>query len=344
MRISPPKFDYYILNTYQPEADGAPERLYASWLEQALAAEDLGYDTLWCTEHHFRHFGGMMPNPQLFLASVASRTRRIRLGTAVAILPLHHPMRIAEDVAMLDNISGGRVEVGVGRGMPQAEYEIFGADWETSHEHVTEALAIMRKSWAGQLFRWQGEHYRYGREVTVFPPPVQKPHPPVWVTANFDESHFRWIGRQGFNLMTLPWALPSYDRSRELIGIYQDSLADAGHDPARRNVLAMFPTHVCETAAEARAAEGYWARMVATATGERGGDLAHAMSFDDIVAQSRGIYGDVARCREHVAYIRDKLGLTHIATMHHFGGVPQETVLRSMRLFAEGVASAFSSG
>lgn len=335
------KFDYYVLNTYQPEQDGPPAALYASWGSQALLAEELGYDTLWCTEHHFRHFGGMMPNPQLFLASIAGRTQRIRLGTAVSILPLHHPMRIAEDLAMLDNISGGRVEAGVGRGMPQAEYEIFGADWETSHEQVTEALAILPKAWSGEPFVWQGRHYHYGRAVTVFPPPVQKPHPPIWVTANFDESHFRWIGEQSFNLMTLPWALPSYDRSRELIGIYRDSLAAAGHDPASRDVLAMFPTHVRETEQQAREAEQYWARMVATATGERGGDLAHGLSFDQIVAESRGIYGDASRCRDHVAYIREKLGLTHIATMHHFGGTPQEVVRESMQLFAKEVASVF---
>jgi alkanesulfonate monooxygenase SsuD/methylene tetrahydromethanopterin reductase-like flavin-dependent oxidoreductase (luciferase family) len=177
--------------------------------------------------------------------------------------------------------------------------------------------------------------------VTVFPPPIQKPHPPVWVTANFDESHFRWIGQQGFNLMTLPWALPSYDRSRELIDIYRESLCAAGFDPTTREVLAMFPTHVRPSFEQARDAEGYWRRMVATASGERGGDLAHALPFEQIVAESRGIYGDVSRCRDHVGHIRDKLGLTHIATMHHFGGVPQEIVLESMELFAEEVAPAF---
>src|SRR5579859_643514 len=113
------KFDYYLLNTYYPDLDGPAPTLYANWMEQALVAEESGYDTLWLTEHHFRDFGGMLPNPQILLGAVASRTRRIRLGTAVTIMPLHHPLRIAEDMAMLDNISGGRVDVGVGRGMPQ---------------------------------------------------------------------------------------------------------------------------------------------------------------------------------------------------------------------------------
>src|SRR5437762_2876733 len=87
------KFGYYILNTYVPDLDGDSSELYAHWLEQIDAAEDLGFDSLWVTEHHFRYFGGMLPNPQLLLAAAAQRTKRMRLGAAVTILPMHHPVR-----------------------------------------------------------------------------------------------------------------------------------------------------------------------------------------------------------------------------------------------------------
>ena len=95
------KFGYYFLNTYVPELDGESSELYAHWLEQIDAAEALGFDSLWATEHHLRYFGGMLPNPQLLLTAAAQRTKRMRLGAAVCLLPMHHPLQVAEDFAML---------------------------------------------------------------------------------------------------------------------------------------------------------------------------------------------------------------------------------------------------
>jgi natural product biosynthesis luciferase-like monooxygenase protein len=335
------KFDYYILNIYVPERDGPPQALYDKWTEQALLAEALGYDTLWLTEHHFRNFGGMCPNPQLLLAAMAARTRRIRLGTAVTVLPLHHPLRIAEDMAMLDTISGGRIEMGIGRGMPQAEYEIFGVRWEDSQARLEEAIAVIRGAWTSGAFTWDGTHYRYARPITLLPPPVQKPHPPIWCTANFEEEHFRWIGRQGFHLMTLPWLAPSNARTRELIAIWRDALIEAGHDPATREILVMYFTHVCHNAAEADEAAQFWLRTIGGAPGERGGENVRGLTFERLMSETRAIIGDSARCREQVAFIRETFGATHLATVHHFGGVGQDKVLASMRLFAAEVAPRF---
>ena len=103
------KFGYYILNTYVPELDGDSSELYSHWLEQIDAAEGLAFDSLWITEHHFRYFGGMMPSPSILLSAAAQRTNKMRLGAAVSILPMHNPLRIAEEFAMVDQLSGGRV-------------------------------------------------------------------------------------------------------------------------------------------------------------------------------------------------------------------------------------------
>ncbi|MBV9120504.1 MAG: LLM class flavin-dependent oxidoreductase [Chloroflexi bacterium] len=336
------KFDYYILNTYIPEVDGPANELYAKWLEQAALADELGYDTLWVTEHHFRIFGGMSPNPQIMLAAMAGRTRRIRLGTAVSILPLHHPLRIAEDMAMLDNLTNGRLEVGIGRGMPQAEYEIYGAGWEESQELLEEAAGILVRAWVTPDFTWSGKHYRYERPVTLLPPTLQQPGPPIWVTANFDESHFRWIGKMGFNLMTLPWVLPDFGESRRLINAYRSSLREHGHDVSSHQVLAMFPTHVGASDAEARATgERLQAGMFGISSGERGGQLARGLDFDRLVSDSRVLVGDAAACRDHVSRVRDELGITHLACLQHYGAAAQPLVLESMRRFAEDVAPAF---
>jgi natural product biosynthesis luciferase-like monooxygenase protein len=333
------KFDYYLLNTYYPELDGPAPTLYAHWMEQTQVAEEAGYDTLWVTEHHFRNFGGMIPNPQVLMAAFAAQTKRIRIGTAVTILPLHHPVRIAEDMAMLDNISGGRIDVGVGRGMPHLEYEVYGADWPTAQDYVEEEVAILRRAWTERPFTWEGAHYRYPKLMTVLPPPIQKPHPPLWMTANREEEHFRWIGRQGLNLLTLPWILPGYDTSRRLIGAYREALAEAGHDVEGFQVLAMFPTFVAESDAEARFAEKYWSNWTTLAFGERGSEILKTLDYDRVVAESRCIFGSPDTCRQHVRVLREALGITHVATVQHFGGMPQDRVLASMRLFAEEVAA-----
>ena len=137
------KFGYYILNTYVPELDGESPELYSHWLEQIDAAEALGFDSMWTTEHHFRYFGGMLPNPQLLLTAAAQRTQRMRLGSAVTLLPMHHPVRIAEDFAMLDLLSNGRLNFGAGRGMHPLEYLTFNADWNTAQLRLPEALDIV---------------------------------------------------------------------------------------------------------------------------------------------------------------------------------------------------------
>jgi natural product biosynthesis luciferase-like monooxygenase protein len=333
------KFDYYILNTYYPEHDGPARRLYGSWMEQALLAEELGYDTLWLTEHHFRDFGGMLPDPQVLIAAMAARTSRMRFGTAVTILPLHHPLRIAEDMAMLDNISGGRIDVGVGRGMPHIEYEVYAGDWPNAQDHVEEQVEILKRAWTERDFTWDGQHYQYPTPITVMPEPVQRPHPPLWMTANREESHFRWIGEHGLNLMTLPWILPSYELSRDLICAYREALTDAGLDPAKHEVLGMFPTYVAETDDLAREAEIHWQNWAKQAAGERGTEMWARLTYDNVVGESRCIFGSPATCRRHVQRLRDELGITHVATVQHFGGLPQEKVLASMRLFAEEVAA-----
>ncbi len=338
------KFGYYQLNTYYPELDGPAPELYRKFLEQTDVAEACGFDTAWFTEHHFRRFGGMVPSSLMMMAAVAQRTRRIRLGSAVVILPLHHPVKVAEEVAMVDLLSGGRVDVGIGRGMGNLEYRMFQADWPSAQDHMEESIAILRAAWTERPFSWHGKFHDFPAEVNVLPEPVQRPHPPIWVTANVSEAHFRWIGLQGFNLMTLPWILPNLARSRALIDIYRDALAEGGHDPSKHDVLAMFPTYCGESPAAARReAEPHWLNWRAMAQDEAREapppvqQAIGRLSWDVMAGESRAIFGDPAECRAKLAEIRDALGITHAAGVYHFGGLAQERVLASMRLFAQGV-------
>ena len=166
--FGPVKFGYYILNTYVPELDGESPELYAHWLEQIDAAENLGFDSLWITEHHFRNFGGMMPSPSVILAAAAQRTKKMRLGSAVSILPMHNPLRIAEEFAMVDLLSNGRLNFGAGRGMHPTEYAVFGYEWKNAQSRLPEALDIVIKAWSGGEFEWKGAHYQFPK-LNVLP-------------------------------------------------------------------------------------------------------------------------------------------------------------------------------
>ena len=333
------KFDYYILNSYVREKDGDAAALYRSWLAQAIAADNLGYEIFWATEHHFRIFGGMLPNPQLLLSAIAPATTRIRLGTAVSTLPLHNPIRVAEDFAMLDNLSDGRIECGFGRGMLASEYDAFEKDWGAAQEILEEAVEMFERALAGPQLAWHGRHFNIASPVTVYPPLVHK-RPRIWMTANRSVEHFEWIGRHGYNLMTLPWMFPTVDVGRSLIAAYRSALSAAGHDVADYQVLGMVPAFVASRSDDAHdEAERGWVAWRKLSSDEHGGRAdPDFLSYARMVSDSRGIFGDPQECRAHVDQLGTELGLTRLALVQHFGGIPHDRVLESMKIFATEVA------
>ncbi|HEY7063153.1 MAG TPA: LLM class flavin-dependent oxidoreductase [Chloroflexota bacterium] len=341
------QFGYYILNTYVPELDGSAADLYARYFEQVEAAEAVGFEAVWATEHHFRHFGGMTPNPQMLLMALGARTRRLRLGSSVSILPLHQPLRIAEDFAMLDVLSGGRLEFGAGRGMVHSGYQGFGLSWDDAQDHMKEAVALIDRAWTEEAVSFEGQYYQ-ARNVTVLPRPLQQPRPPIWITANLDPESFRWIGEQGYDLMTLPWLFPP-DASAAHVRRYQEARAAAGH-PGRGRVLAMYPTHVAPTAAEARAqAEGAWANWRGFIMQELAGVPGRAdaaaqrermLQYDNMVAERRAIFGDVEQCVAATRWLAETFGLTHLGLTFHFGGLDHAAGLRAVELWGREVAPA----
>ncbi|MGH7773829.1 MAG: LLM class flavin-dependent oxidoreductase [Candidatus Binatia bacterium] len=342
------KFGYYFLNTYVPELDGPSPELYSHWLEQIDAAEDLGFDSLWVTEHHFRFFGGMAPNPQLLLAAAAQRTRRLRLGSAVSLVPMHHPLRIAEDFAMLDLLSDGRVLFGAGRGMSTAPYAVFGTDYNTAQARLAEAVEIIVRAWVDDVLDWDGQYYHY-RGLTVLPKPKQKPHPPVYVTAHRDPESFRLTARRGYHLMTLPW-IGTNEAQRSRIEIYLNTLRESQHSVEDREIFVMYPAYVGESDAQTRAEViEAWHRWRSFALGELGLDpskgavyeeLYRHLSYDAMVAESRAIFGGPETCVRHLERIRDVVRPTHVGLVFHFGGLSQDKILKSMERLARFVMPA----
>jgi alkanesulfonate monooxygenase SsuD/methylene tetrahydromethanopterin reductase-like flavin-dependent oxidoreductase (luciferase family) len=171
--------------------------VYRDFLEEAELAEELGFDAVWASEHHFSP-DAWSPSPVPFLAAVAARTQRIRIGTYVLLLPLHNPVRIAEDFAVLDNISGGRVDLPVGVGSATEEFHTFGVPFGERLGRMFEGLTVIERCFTGEKFSHHGKYYDFP-DVHMTTPTVQQPGPPIWV-ASMGEQSVRRTARRGYHL------------------------------------------------------------------------------------------------------------------------------------------------
>ena len=200
------KLGYFTL-TDNPPMYGTgrknPSRLLEEVMAQCLHAEDIGLNSVWVPEHHFGLFG-VLPSAPVFLANLAARTKRVKLGPATVLLPVQHPLRVAEEFALLDLLSDGRAQLSVGRGYDAREYHAFGVDFAQSHEIFFEGLDIIKEAWSNDVSSYQGVHYQFP-EVEVLPRPVQQPYPPIYV-ACFSEPTLRHAARAGFDVIFAPFA------------------------------------------------------------------------------------------------------------------------------------------
>jgi alkanesulfonate monooxygenase SsuD/methylene tetrahydromethanopterin reductase-like flavin-dependent oxidoreductase (luciferase family) len=188
-----------MLHLFENPVHKAEHEIIGEQMELMRAAEDLGFDSIWPAEHHFTEYG-YCASPALSLAAIAAQTRRIRLGTGVVVLPLNHPLRVAEDYAFLDHLSDGRVDLGVGRGYQPLEFQRYGVEQTTTREQFDEALQVIRQAWTDGQVDFAGRHFHFDG-VPIRPRPVQQPHPPIWMAALSQET-FELAGRYGLN--TLP--------------------------------------------------------------------------------------------------------------------------------------------
>jgi probable F420-dependent oxidoreductase len=197
---------------------------YRGFIEYVVEAERLGFDSVFLVEHHFTGQGQVSASLTL-LAYLAARTSRIRLGTAVIVLPWHNPVLIAEQAATLDLLSGGRLDLGVGKGYRAAEFDGFCIPQEEAGERFDEAITVIRTAWTSEgQFSHHGARWRY-HDIVVEPAPVQRPHPPLWLAAGSPES-IRRAAREGFNLLLDQ--LGSVRLTIERVAIFREECARAG--------------------------------------------------------------------------------------------------------------------
>lgn len=338
------RFHMHLLPTYFPDRDPPFDVFYQRVLDQVELAEELGWDCFWFTEHHFLLYGGPIPNPAIFMSAAAQRTSRIRLGSAISILPLHHPLQIAEDYAMVDVASGGRLDFGIGLGNTGLDYELYGIAREESRPRLEEAIEIIRNAWAQECFSHAGRFWRFN-DVRVYPSPTQRPHPPIWVAGTSPES-LGWAGRQGFNIMTVAHAIPP-EVYRPGTDDWRRSLEAGGHDLSNHHCkihLRVWVDENSERAREvARAAITRYddvSKIGRTARVPVGPDGKYP--WDDMLARGRNVYGNPDECITLIRRTMEHYDFDIFSTTFNFGGIPHKEVLKSMRLFAREVMPAFA--
>src|SRR5712691_7605213 len=222
--------------------------VYARALERIEIMDRTGYDAVWLAEHHFSSFS-VCPSVHMMGMLAAARTTRLRIGTGVSLAPFYHPLRLAEEVALLDVLSGGRVNWGAGRGFARVEFENFGVPPEESTSRFHEAVEIVLRAWTDERLTFAGTHFRFDG-VEVLPKPMQRPHPPVWMAAT-TESALAWAASRGFSILMDPHAAHrDIGRKRRF---YAERLAAAGHSLEGRELPVARLLALGETADKAAA-------------------------------------------------------------------------------------------
>lgn len=338
---------------FQRPPDWSDQDVFRAELEQIEAAEELGFDGVWLAEHHF-HWYGTAPDLMVAGAWAAARTSRLRIGTAVAALPFHNPLRLAEQAAMLDVMSGGRLDLGVGRGYQAAEYAGFGVPMDESRARFTECLDVMLKAWTEDNFSYDGR-FTEVHGLTVMPKPVQKPHPPVYVASWMTPETIRFAAERGFPIMS-PAGLAA-DQIKTNYQLYCETLESMGRKTSGLQLPALIHVYVDESEERAREmgsahSARYGASLDRLGTpvqpgGKLSPDYRHYQQFGEggpLLRETRQelmLFGNPDSLERKIRWIRDELRVNYLMCWMNMGGLEPERVLRSMRLFSREVMPRF---
>ena len=304
---------------------------------EAQLAEASGFDSCFFGEHH-QDKDGFLPSPLIVATAVAAHTRRLTVGTSVILLPLHHPVHVAEDVITLDLVSKGRVVLGVGIGYQAADFRAFGIAMEDRLGRFEESVEILRQCWTGEPFSFRGKHYTL-EDVQIRPRPYQRPSPPLWFGASVPAAARR-AGRLADAFVGTPST--TLDSAVRLVEIYKDAAREAGREP---QVVLMRDAWVAGTRAEAERVYGpevmaayryYWENRLSEFRSIPAGTpftLEH-------IAPDRLILGDPASCVREFRRWREATGADYflLRLRHaHSGGPPHDAIMKAIRLFGDEV-------
>jgi alkanesulfonate monooxygenase SsuD/methylene tetrahydromethanopterin reductase-like flavin-dependent oxidoreductase (luciferase family) len=348
--------------------------------EQAIYCDEAGYDSIWYTEHHFGHEGNeLIANPILMGADIAARTKNIRIGQAANVATFWHPLRLAEDIAMLDQMSGGRVEVGLARGLYGREAANLNTladpkNQEQNRALFEESFEVLKKALSEKFFSHKGDIYQFPPEglkwshpmspasdefmdmekghinkISIIPSPVQKPHPPFWQTIDSPRS-IELAGKAG--IKGIFW-MPTVKELKERFQLYKDSASEAqGRDvPLGEGLALVRDVYVAETMEQARqdAAEAvlnnyrwicHWRGLGNLM--DPGEELKPDQQLDyDFLHPRNLLFGTPEYVTEKIEELRGELNLQNLLLWVNHNGLPHDKMMKSLKLFTEKVMPNF---
>ena len=349
------KFGYFTL-TDNPPAYGAnrrdPNQFLREVVEECVVAEDLGYYSTWVPEHHFGLFG-CLPSPAAFLCHIAARTKRLKLAPATVLLPCAHPLRVAEEFALLDLLSEGRTIFSAGRGYDKREYDAFAVPFAESRDRFAEGLDLLRVAWTQEEFTYTGRFYTIPEPVTCLPRPAQKPHPPIYV-ACFSRPTVEMAAEQGFHTLFAPFAAAMmFGSVGAAVQTYRELAANHGHTDARAK--CSYFVNVADTPAEELQTKErlrrYLHAVLPAFPGDRASAPPHIAYFADIVERLQKmkpedfgersvVTGDPDAC---IATLKkcEAAGIEEVILYFNFGHFSHQDTLKSMERFARDVMPHF---
>ena len=334
-------------------SDNQPD-VFRDAFELVDLAEATGLDSVWLGETHFNPTRSVLSAPIVVAGSIATRTKRLKVGTAVQVLPLISPLRIAEEAATVDQISEGRFEFGVGRSGIARSYEIMGIPYEESKDRFQEALDIILEAWKGEPFSYHGQ-YNDIEEAVVSPMPYQHPHPKIRLASSSEDSFAR-VGRLGYPIFLTMRGMDVNDLENNLKD-YHSAWKEAGHPGESGDISVRVPMYIADSEEAAfleprETIEAYFARMrrlfegvdegarVSDARYDRAKRLAN-MTYEEIL-DTKVIFGTPESVIDKLGQFKEKLGLSGFTAELNPGGLlPREAVYRSLKLLTQEVMPAF---
>ncbi|GAA1852235.1 LLM class flavin-dependent oxidoreductase [Pseudonocardia ailaonensis] len=350
------RFGINLFPTVGP-ADKPADRYFADALRLAELAERSGLDHVKTVEHHATPYGGYSPDPVTLLAAVAARTSRIRLVTGAVIPAFTHPVALAGRLAMLDNISGGRLSVGFARAFLPDEFAAFGIPLDESRARFDESVAAIERLWTDEDVRHEGRFHTFG-PLTVLPRPLQRPHPPVLVASARSPESCVAAGRAGRGLLLVP-SINSVERVQEVLALYREEWRRAGH-PGEGEVQLSYSCYLADDDAEALEQGRRYAERTNAVLADAVEPWVHTRSdqypgYEGVVEKARNadfgrqlashrvLVGDPARVLDTVHQIREWFGEVTVSAQVISGNPPLAESERTVTLLAEQVAPHVTS-